>query len=156
MRAFIHSSIWILDQGSARVPFYGVGSTRLCLTPDFHAYLTCGSMAARSHILTSVFTHSDHVFLGLPRPLVSGIGRSVTDSMQDVAHCTCPFHLSCRLWRTAIIFLMPCFCSSEAEGVSSRSLGIQEITARSLRWRPCMSVVSMAERMQASYTLPST
>ena len=59
-------------------------------------------------------THSDHVFLGLPRFLVRG---GVTKSV-----ATCPFHLSRCLWRTAIISSVPSFWSNEAEGVSSQSL----------------------------------
>ena len=35
-------------------------------TPALQASLSCGSMPARPQFLTSVFTHSDHVFLGFP------------------------------------------------------------------------------------------
>ena len=49
------------DLGAVCVPFYGVGSTRLCGTSALQA--SCGSMPARPPLLTSVFTHSDNVFL---------------------------------------------------------------------------------------------
>ena len=81
--------------------------------------LPCGSRAARPEILTSVFTHSDHVFLDLSDPLVPIIGRSVTDYMQNMERCTCQYHLNCRLWGTAVISSMPSFCSREAVGVFS-------------------------------------
>ena len=38
-----------------------------------HVSLSCGSTPNRSHSLTSFFTYLDHLFLGLPRPLVSGL-----------------------------------------------------------------------------------
>ena len=41
-----------------------------------------------------------------------GIGWSVTDLIQVVALCTCPYHLSCRRRRTTVIASMPSFCSS--------------------------------------------
>ena len=62
------------------------------------------------------FTHSNHVFLGFPRPLVPGILKSVTEQMQDAAGCTCPHHLGRRLRRTPVISSMPNFLSSETEG----------------------------------------
>ena len=67
--------------------FYGVGSTRLCWTATHHASLSCRSMPARPQLLTSVFTHSDHAFLGLPSFIVLGIGMFVIDLIQDGAHC---------------------------------------------------------------------
>ena len=66
-----------LDWGAICVPFYWVGSIRPCGTPALHAYLSCGSTPARPHSVTSVFTHSNHVFLGLPCFLVLGIGKLV-------------------------------------------------------------------------------
>ena len=104
------------------------------------------------------------VFLGLPHPIVLGISKSVTDLIEEVAPCTCPYHLSCRLRRTAVMSTMPSFWSSEAEGVSSQSLvsQIQRIMVVSL-W--CRSEVfepdvsqpwSIAKWTQASYTLPRT
>ena len=102
----IHPSISFFRLGCCPCPILWVGSTRLYRTPVLHASLSCGSLAARPQILTSVFTLSDHVFLGLPHPLVLGIGRFVTDLIQDVARCTCPYHLSLRLRRTAVISSM--------------------------------------------------
>ena len=93
-------------------------SMRLAL----HASLFCGSMLDRPHLLTSSFTHSDHVFLGLHRPLVSAIAMFETNLIQDVTRCSCPYHLSRRLRRTGVTSSMPSFWSSEAEGDSSRSL----------------------------------
>ena len=34
------------------------------------------------------------IFRGLPFPLGPGSGKFVTDMIQDVAYCTCPYHLS--------------------------------------------------------------
>ena len=93
------------------VPFYGVGSTRLSRTPAFHAFLSCGSTATRPQLLTSIFTHSHHIFLDVFRPLVLRIRTSVTGFTQDLAHCTCPHHMSRRLWRTGVISPMPSFCN---------------------------------------------
>ena len=44
---------------------YGVGSTRLCKTTALHASCPARSTSARPQLLTLIFTHSDHVFLGL-------------------------------------------------------------------------------------------
>ena len=49
----IHPSISILYQGAVCVPFYGIGSTRLCQTPALHASLSSGSTPARPQLLTS-------------------------------------------------------------------------------------------------------
>ena len=68
-------------------------------------------------------------------PSRPGSGKSVTDLIQGVARCTCPYHLSRPLRCTAVISLMPNFLSSEAEGVSSWTLvpQIQRIMAWLLR-----------------------
>ena len=79
--------------------------------------------------------------------------------------CTWPYHLSRRQQRTNVMSSMSSFCSSEAEGVSSRSLmpKIQWIMARSLRKSCCSSGTfgphvslswSIAARRQATYTFP--
>ena len=75
-----------------------------------------------------------HVFLGFPCFLVLRIGMFVIDLIKDLAHWTWPYHLSCQQQRADIISLMPSFCSSEAEGVSSLSPmpQIQQIKAQSL------------------------
>ena len=125
------------------------------------------STPVRPQSLISVFTHSDHVFLGLPFPLGPGSGRSVTDLMRDMARCTCPYHLSRPLQRTAVISLMPSFWSSETEDVSTRSLvpQIQRIMARPLRqscfrskmFQPHVSLPwSIAEQTQVVHTLLCT
>ena len=120
-----------------------------------------------SHItlIDIIFTHSDHVFLGLPCFLVQWIGKFVIDFIRDVARCTWPYHLHRRQQRIDVISLMPSFYSSEAEGVSSRSLmpQNQRIMARPLQRNHCSSSGlfgpqislpwSLAERTQASYTL---
>ena len=122
-------------------------------------------MPARPHLLTSVFIHSDHVLRGLPFFLVQGILKFGIDWIQDMVHCTWPYHLSRQQRGTDVMSLMSSFCSSEAEGVSSVSLmpQIQQIMARSLL-RSCQSLCSLgphvllpwiiAERMQATNTLP--
>ena len=143
----------------------GLASPCLCRTPALHASLSCGSMPARPHSLTSVFTHSDHVFLGLPCFLVPGIGKFVIELIQDVASCTWPYHLSRRLRRTDVKSSMPSFFSNAAQGVSSQSMmpQIQQILAQSL-WRShCISGLfgppvsltwNISEQTQALYTLP--
>ena len=85
----------------------------------FSMYLSCASTPAMPHVLTSVFTHSDHVFRGLPFFLVPGIWKFVINLRQDVARCTGPCHLSRRQRRTDVMFSTSSFCSSEADGVSS-------------------------------------
>ena len=69
------------DQDAVRASFYGFGSIWLCLTPAAYASLSCGTTAARPQLLTLIFTHSDPLPLSLPRPLVPGIGSSVTDML---------------------------------------------------------------------------
>ena len=63
----------------------------------------------RATITDIIFTHSYHIFLDVSLPLVPGIRRSVTGVIQDEANCTCPYHLSRRLQRTAVISAMPIY-----------------------------------------------
>ena len=99
------------------VAFYGVGSPRLFGTKAIHASLSSGSTPARSHLLTSIFTHSDHVFWGL---LFSAGNTKVCDRFDTGHRPLCgPYHVSRWQWRTDVISLMPSFCSSQAEGVLS-------------------------------------
>ena len=96
-----------------------------------------------------------------------GSGKFVIYLIQDVARCTLPYHQSRRQRRTDVMSSMPSFCSGEAVGVLSLHLvpQVQRIMARS-RWQSrCSSVSfghyvslpwSIAEWMQASYTLPHT
>ena len=51
-------------------------------------HLSCRSMPDRQHSLTPFFTHSDHIFICLPSPLMRWIANS-KDFIQDVALCTC-------------------------------------------------------------------
>ena len=119
-----------LDLGAVRFPLMWLVSSGYLFV---HASLSCGSAAGRPQLLTSIITRSDHVFLGLPRPLVPVIGRSVTDVIEDIA--------CCRAWRTVLIFSMPSLCNSEAEGVLSKAslLQMQRIMT-SLRWSCCSFV----------------
>ena len=55
-----------------------------------HASLSCGSNPAWPHWLTSIFTHSDHAFLGLPCFLMLGLREFVIDFMQDIVRCNTP------------------------------------------------------------------
>ena len=91
------------------------GSTRLCWTPALPASLSSGSTPARPHKLTSVFTHSGHVFRGLPFFLEPGSGKFVIDLIRNMARCTWSYHLSHQQRRTDIMSLMQSFCSIEAE-----------------------------------------
>ena len=96
-----HSSPYpFLDQGAVHVSSNGVGSTRLCWPLALPASRSCGSTPVTQQSLISVSTHSDHVFLGLPFPLGPGSRRSETDLIQDMARCTCSYHLSHPLGRT--------------------------------------------------------
>ena len=111
---YFHPSIHtqISDKGDVHAPFYGVSSTRVCRTPAIHASLSNGSTPARPHLLTFVFTHSDHVFLGLPCVLVPRNGTFVIKLKENVALCTSYYHLSRRSEGPTYAH----FCSSEAEG----------------------------------------
>ena len=121
-------------------------------------------MAARPQILTSFITHSNHVFR--TSSLFSAGNRKSCDIfIQDVAHCTCPYHLSRWLRRTAAISSMINFGVVELwflflplmpqiqAGIIARSL--QRSRCRLVAFDPCVSRTwSMKERTQASYTLP--
>ena len=73
-------------------------------------------MPARPHLLTSVFTHWDHVFLGLPFPGTRN--RKVCYRFETGrGHYTWPNHVSGWQRRTDVISSMESFCSSETEGV---------------------------------------
>ena len=102
----IHPSISIWNYGAVHVPFDRVAApSHIEHQLALHASLPCKSMPHRPHFLTSLFTHSDYIFLGLSCPLV--LGKCVTDLIQGGACHTCPDHLSCWLRRTAVIFSMP-------------------------------------------------
>ena len=99
-------------------------------------------------------------------PSGSRRGRFVTDLIQDAAHCTYPYHLTCPL-KASVISLMPSSWSSETEVVSSWSLvpQIHWIMARLLWWSRSKSEVfgthvslpqSIAEQTQAVYTSSRT
>ena len=60
---------------------------RLCGIAAPRASLSRGSTPAGPQLLTSVFIHSDHVFLGLCCFLVPGIGEFVTYLIQNAARC---------------------------------------------------------------------
>jgi len=79
--------------GAAVVPDSGVGNTWKRLTLVLHEFLSNGLTPSRLHIVISFLTHADHVFLGLPRFLVPGTPNRVMELMQEVARCTCPYHL---------------------------------------------------------------
>ena len=68
-----------------------------------HAALSCASTPTRPQLLTSILTHSDHVFLGLPEFLLQGIGTFVIDLVQDVVHCKWWYHLSRGQRRTYVV-----------------------------------------------------
>ena len=89
--------------GAAVVPDSGVGNTWQRLTLVLHEFLSNGLTPSRLHIVISFLTHADHVFLGLPRFLVPGTPNRVMELMQEVARCTCPYHLRRRVRRTAVI-----------------------------------------------------
>jgi len=83
--------------GAAVVPDSGVGNTWQRITLVLHEFLSNGLTPSRLHIVISFLTHADHVFLGLPRFLVPGTPNRVMELMQEVARCTCPYHLRRRV-----------------------------------------------------------
>jgi len=89
--------------GAAVVPDSGVGNTWQRLTLVLHEFLSNGLTPSRLHIVISILTHADHVFLGLPRSLVPGSPNRVMELMHEVARCTCLYHLRRRVRRTAVI-----------------------------------------------------
>ena len=89
--------------GAAVVPDSGVGNTWQRLTLVLHEFLSNGQTPSRPHTVISFLTHADHVFLGLPRFLVPGTPNRMMELMQEVARCTCPYHLRRRVRRTAVI-----------------------------------------------------
>jgi len=105
--------------GAAVVPDSGVGNTWQRLTLVLHEFLSNGLTSSRLHIVISFLTHADHVFLGLPRFLVPGTPNRVMELMQEVARCTCPYHLRRRVRRTAVISSTSNFWWSTAEEISS-------------------------------------
>ena len=111
-------------------------------------YLSCQSTPDRP--LSDIILHTCK-FRGLSLPSLPSRTKSVTDLIQDVARCTCLYHLSeGQLWRPAVVSSMPSFLSSEAEGVSSRSLvpQIQQIIKWSVQWNRCRSEVFSAHVSQ--------
>ena len=60
---------------------------------DLQASLFWGSMPSRLHTSTSCLTHSLQDFLGLPRPLGSGMEILVIEFVQEDARATRPYHL---------------------------------------------------------------
>jgi len=94
--------------GAAVVPDSGVGNTWQRLTLFLHEFLSNGLTPSRLHIVISFLTHADHVFLGLPRFLVPGTPNCMMELMQEVARCTCPYHLRRRVRRTAVISSTSC------------------------------------------------
>ena len=161
----IHPFISVSGLGAVRVPFYGIGSTRLCRTLALHASLSCGSISARPKLLASVCTHSDHVFFCFPCFLLPRIRKFLIVLIHDVSRCTWPYHLSRWLWQIDRISSMPSFCSSKAEGVLSLISGDTDpadhgmvIAAEPLQfmviWSPCLLLWSIDEQTQASNVLP--
>ena len=108
--------------GAAVVPDSGVDNTWQRLTLVLHEFLSNRLTPSRLHIVISFLTHADYVFLGLPRFLVPGTPNRVMELMQEVAHCTCPYHLRRRVRRTAVISSTSSFWWSTAEEISSSSL----------------------------------
>jgi len=77
--------VLVFIYGAAVVPDSGVGNTWQRLTLVLHEFLSNGLTPSRLHIVIS--------FLGLPRFLVPGTPNRVMELMQEVARCTCPYHL---------------------------------------------------------------
>ena len=75
----------------------------------------------------------------------AGNMKFVIDLIQEIAHCTWPYHLSRRQQRRDVMCLVSSFCISEVEGVSSLSLmpQIQQIMAWWLQQSCCSSGASM-------------
>ena len=143
----------------------GVGNTWQRLTLVLREFLSNGLTPFRLHIVISFLTHADYVFLGLPWFLVPGSPNRVMELMHEVARCTCPYHLRCRVRRTAVISSRSSFRWSTAEEISSSSFvpQIHLIMARSFLRSRCRSEAfggqvslpwSIVDRTQAVNTLP--
>ena len=114
----------------------------------------------------NIYKHMYHVFFNLSLPFVLGILKSVTDLIEDVAHCTCPDHLSRLQWRPpwyprhqvpgvekprAFLFSFWCYrCSISWSCHSSRATAGQWHSVHgSLPW-------NKTEWMETVYNLPWT
>ena len=98
LMGFFHIIVYpFIDYGAFRVPLCGVGCTRLYRTPALRASPSCGSRLVWPQIVNAIFTHSDHVFLGLPYYLLPETTQFVTNMIQDRVRCAWPYHLGCRL-----------------------------------------------------------
>ena len=143
-----HSLSCVYLSSAAGVPGTGVGSRRPAfLTPNLHSVLLCGSVRSRFQDLRSLLTHSDQVFLGLPRPLTHGTDKLKVSLMHEVARVTCPNHLK-RLVRTAsVTSCIPSLSSSDSIGISSSGLTPQNqrIMALSFRRSRCRSGAAGAQ-----------
>ena len=93
-----------------------------CLTPNPHASLFSGSMLPRLHILMSVLTHSDQVFLGLLLLLAPGIVILVMEFMHEEERATWPYHLKSLVWRAAVTSCTPNIAQSVSADTYSSSL----------------------------------
>ena len=151
--------------GAAVVLDSGVGNTWQRLTPALHEPPPNGPTPSRPHKVTSSPTHADYVLPGPPRPPAPGTPNRVMELMQEVAHCTCPYHLRRRVRRTAVISSTSSFYWSTAEEISSSSFApqIHLIMARSFLRSRCRSEAfgaqvslpwSIVDRTQAVNTLP--
>ena len=72
----------------------GVGSSRLFFTNDLHPALSWASQGLSLKAPRSPLTHSDHVFLGLPGPLLPAMDIDLTLLISPEDRLTCPNHLS--------------------------------------------------------------
>ena len=119
--------------GLANTTMCSCGVTSYIHSTYIHTYLRTnvikvvsnGLTPSRLQIVISFLTHADHIFLGLPRSLVPGSSNRVMELMHEVARCTCPYHLRCRVRRTAVISSRSSFWWSTAVGILSASFAPQ-------------------------------
>ena len=117
------------------LPQSGVGSSRLFFTEDLQPTLSWASLGLSLKASRSSLTHSDHVFLGLPWPLLPSICIDRTLLISPEERSTCPNHRSLRLRMSMVRSSRPSFlCSSSIFGSSDGlTPHIQRTMARSFR-----------------------
>ena len=133
------------------LPHCGVGSSLLFFTDDLQPALSWASQGLSLKAARSSFTHSDQVFLGLPRPLLPSMDIDLTLLISPEERSTCPNHLNLRLLMRVARSSRPSFLCSTSMSGSSEGLTpqIHLIIARSFRhnlWRASedMGQVSVA------------
>ena len=110
------------------------------------------SLTGILHVFISFFTHSIHVFFGLPRPRVPPCTSKFIISFSTPSSlCTCPYHRKrWHLNRSVIEGIWSCLRSESDETLSSHlTPQIQRIMDLSLLWRRATSAAFGAQHSEA-------